>query len=593
MIGRLIINTLVLVRATLEWVLLWPVVLLRLRKRHFVSIELKGRFRLSARRGLFRRGKNSTYATFDDLLEAIGRSRRIEGVILRLRGLEISLADAFVLRSRLAEFRGRGKRVIVHFDAARASDMVLSSAADSVMMSPAGQITLLGLNVELFFLRNLLRRLGVRAQFLHIGKYKTAANMFVRGAPSEAQRAETNRLLTQSTTLLASLLTRDGLVSESHASWPFGRPMYDVSQARIAGLVDHQAYPEQVIKRLRAERSPEPFDPLATFGDVDQGQEITDRLETLPAVWVQSEAQHRRSRPRPVRLRPFLRGPRTIVTVELSGLIVDDQAEGALAGRSQRITPAAVRKVFRGLRSSSRVAGVVLAIDSRGGSAVASDLVWHEVRRLAAKKPVVAFLRSVAASGGYYIAVGAHEIVASPLTITGSIGVILGKFSVDQTLEKAGIHSQSFPSSPFSTLFSVQRPFDKVQLETLRNDIRSAYKRFVSRVTVGRGMSRSDVHQLGRGRIFTGDAALAAGLVDTIGSLEDAINRVADRAGVSRQRVSVSYRRLEDRGVLAALGGRGEALSSLPQQWIDAAQFCALMTSNPILAYCDVALRGA
>ena len=608
MISRAVINVLILARALFEWALLWPFAVLRRRKRRFVSIDLKGRFGLSSQRRLWRRRTARTYEDLDTLLEQIARSRGIEGVILRIRGLEVSLADASVLRSRLSRFRECGKRVVAHFDAAGATELVLSGAADTVLMSPAGQITLLGLKIELLFLRDLLSRLGIRAQFLHIGKYKTAANMFVRRDSSEAQREEAKRLLTQLTSLVVSLVSRDDTVANGEKAafgetrsespmWPFERPLFDASRARICGLIHHQAYPDQVVTRLRAEASEQPFDPLATFGDDEKREELAKRLQELPRVWVQNESSFNGTRPRPVRLRPLLRRRRSIVTVEMSGLIVDDQAEPPFGRRAPRITPTAVRRVFRDLRSASRIAGVVLAIDSRGGSAGASDLIWHEVRRLAEKKPVVAFLRSVAASGGYYIAVGAEEIIACPMTITGSIGVIIGKFSIDEVLHRAEIHSETLAGSTFSTLFSAQHPFDEAQIEALQQELRAAYKRFVSRVAIGRGLSRGDVHQLGRGRIFTGDKATAVGLVDAVGSLEDAARRVAERAGIARGKLSLEHRHLDKRGFLATLAGRGEALAPLmppqwPKQWLDAMQVCELAQRNPILAYCDIAVSG-
>jgi len=275
-------------------------------------------------------------------------------------------------------------------------------------------------------------------------------------------------------------------------------------------------------------------------------------------------------------------------------MILDDSVTSSPFQQNPTITPKSVRRVFKDLRENSRVRAVVLAIDSRGGSAAASDLIWHEVRRLREKKPVIAFLRSVAASGGYYIAVGADYIVAQELTLTGSIGVIMGKFSTADALSRLEIGTETLAAAPFATLLSSRSAFDDEQVALLKEELRSTYKRFVSRVAIGRALKNDEVHRLARGRIYTGSEALAEHLVDALGPIQKAVNLAAKAAKVPTERVELQFRSLEKSGLLSNLGvgGLREATSlsqmAVPPKLAELMSFVSQLNQNPILAYDDL-----
>jgi protease-4 len=282
--------------------------------------------------------------------------------------------------------------------------------------------------------------------------------------------------------------------------------------------------------------------------------------------------------------------------VEATGLIASEMPRGGFGGQPT-ITPQSVRRLFKRLRDDSRFAGVVLAIDSPGGSALASDLIWREIRLLAQAKPVIALMRSVAASGGYYMAAAAHEIVASPVTLTGSIGVIAGKLSASGLLERANIHGETLSTSPWATLDSPRSPFTADQISALRRTIRESYSRFVGRVALGRGLHRSRVHLLGRGRVYTGAQAAQVGLVDSLGSMDESLSRLEERTGLPLSRAHIMYMSLHRPSWRSLFTGGSQMVMPWPlgnftRSLLQATSIAHLLQRETVLALCDVVLPG-
>lgn len=588
---RILANLLILTRAIVEWFLLWPFVLLRKRRRHLVSFELGDGLRLSEPRGLAARfDKRFSYAAFDATLTRLETSGSIEGVVLALKEPTISLADAILIRRRLERFRSKGRRVVCHFDAADTACMVIARAADTVVMSPPGRITLFGLRFELLFLRDLLHRIGLAGQFIHIGRFKTAAHMFTHRRSSHAQRGNAELLLDDLDRTIESLLTTNRTDSES--------PWCDVVKARQTGMITHQGYADQLATRLRAEGADEPFDPMATYGQPEQIENNLAQLKKLKPVWLQESTSFTSLRPRPLRLVPLFGTRPAIAVVELSGMILPDSGSKGLTSNRPKITPKAVQRVLERVAKNRAIKGVVLAIDSRGGSALASDLIWRNVRTLAEKKPVVALIRSVAASGGYYIAVAAHEIVATDTSITGSIGVIAGKIVVEKALERANITSEILTNSPFATLLSPRHPFTPLQIDALRNEIRDTYRRFVNRVAIGRSIRSHRVHLLGRGRVFSGNQAKRVGLVDRVGTLDDAIVRVCELANVPTSKCRIRWHELQKPGLMKMLGGvqsfapQIEILRTFEPAVVEILDLVHLLQNDSVVAYFDGMIEG-
>ena len=259
--------------------------------------------------------------------------------------------------------------------------------------------------------------------------------------------------------------------------------------------------------------------------------------------------------------------------------------DGARAPVRNMVTPKPVLRALKGLEDDKRVKAVVVHIDSPGGSALGSDIIWRRLRKLNEKKPVIASLGNVAASGGYYIAVAADQIVAQPSSITGSIGVIAGKLSGGALLEKLGIKVQGLDLGATAAFGSITEPMGEREMSNLTRDIRAFYRRFLQRVSQGRGITMRRLHRLARGRVYTGSRAHKLGLVDHLGDLERAIEIACETVGLTRKDAVVRYvdyrpspfRRFLGGGANASALASGLAADLLPEGLQDAAAVAVLL----------------
>jgi protease-4 len=448
-------------------------------------------------------------------LAAAARDPRVEGVLLRLRGAPVSLARGAALRRALAEVRAAGKPVVAYAERLGSESLYLASAATRVFVPEAGSVALLGLRLETFFLRDLLDRLGVRADVVRVGEWKSAAEGLVRRGMSEAQREQLEALAED---LYGALV--DGIAEGRGLAPERVRDLVDAGPHRAraacdAGLIDACLFPDEVELELArlAGRPP------------SAGAEPELAVVDLPVYCA--------LRARAGRLRaPLAKAPR-LAYVVASGLI---RSGGGTAG----VASDPYRALLRRLERDDAVRAVVLRVDSPGGDALASDLLWRSVRRLAEAKPVVATMGDVAASGGYYVAAAAGAIHAEAATLTGSIGVVGGKLDVEELYRRVGVAQEGVERGARAGLLSPARPLTPAERAALRGELRSVYELFLDRVAEGRGLGREAVHAVARGRVWSGRRALEARLVDAIGGPLEALADARARAGLAGEaRVAV------------------------------------------------------
>lgn len=494
---------------------------LRRRGRTFVRIKLPAGLELSSpprKVGPVTVGVASDghYWQFVETLRRVARDRHVDGVYFRAGGTHLGLAEIDVLSNALAELRAAGKRVVCHLEQAMLLDYLLACSADLILMSPPGRLYTFGLRMDLRFAGEALDKIGLRAQFIHVGRFKTAAHRFTKGEATPSQTRMMRQLMDGLSASVAERIATGRGVDLALAKRLFDASPISAREARNMGLVDVCAYRDQVVEILEAERDDE------------------------RKVKITAEANYIKSMV-PFKWRPVLRKPPKIAVLSLSGMIMMGN-EGALGQLRRVITPKPVIALLRQIRKDDDVKAVVLHIDSPGGAALASDLIWRHVAKLAKKKPVVAHLGNVAASGGYYIAVGATKIVALPDSLTGSIGVIAGKISGGELLDRLGVASESITMGATSSFTSLTEPLSDTEFDNLHSDIRAFYRRFIQRVAEGRGLETRRVHRLARGRVFLGAHAKLLGLVDTLGDLESAIDLACRLAEVRRDRAQVEFR---------------------------------------------------
>lgn len=455
---------------------------------------------------------------------------RVGGVALYIRSPGFGLAKAQEMRRQILAFRDTGRFVECYFESVgEASNgtlgYYLASACDGVHMAPAGEVNLLGLYADSLFFRQGLDRLEITPEFLSMGRFKSAGEPFTRSDWSPAAEEALGALLDGEMAQIVEGIARGrDLPPETVRQLVDGAP-YSATEAVELGLLDSLLYPDQFRDRI---------------GELAGTDE--PRLLPLPGYG-----------------RELLSGGPEVAVVFAAGTIVRgpggaDPWTGELFLGSDDLGP-----LLSDLAEDPGVVAVVLRIDSPGGSALASDLILREVERLATEKPVVVSMSDVAASGGYYIAAKADTIVAEPSTITGSIGVVSGRFATARFMEeKLGVTHDSLARGANAGLYSSPEALAPEEIAVLERSMDRIYDLFVGHVADGREMSREAVDQIAQGRVWTGQDALGIGLVDELGGLDRAIELAAEAAELDQGRpVSLGYYP-EPRGLLESLLGEAD-----------------------------------
>jgi protease-4 len=459
------------------------------------------------------RQRGPSLAALEELADGLAADPRVEGVLVELRPLGGSWARAQSLRQVLARLRARGKRVVAHLSAPGLRELYVACAADEIQVDESGPLGLVGLAAEATFLGEALRRAGVQPELEYRGPYKSFAETLTRTDMSPAHREALDAILDGLFDDVVAAVAAGRRVEPARAAELVAGGPYTAEDARRAGLVDAIGYADELAERLRA--APARAWRAARF---------------LPLAW-----------------RPLLRRRRSVRVLPLHGAIVGGEGGGRTLGAD-----AAVR-ALAAARKDPAVVAVVLHINSRGGAAGASDLIWRAVARTAQAKPVVAYLDDVAASGGYYIACGATRIVAQPATLTGSIGVVAGKMSIGGLLERLGVATTVLTRGPAAAMSHATRGYSDEERRRLVGEIDAVYRQFVRRVADGRKLDGAAAEAVAGGRVWLGSAARARGLVDELGGMEAALalaRRLAARPAERVEEGAVTPRR---RSLLARL----------------------------------------
>lgn len=519
---------------------------------------------------------------FEKLIARIEKDDAVEGVYFKAENTRISLAEMHEVAALLDRLKRAGKRVVCHMDQAMTGDYLLATSADTVMMSPPGRLYTFGLRADMLSLGGLLEKAGITAQFVNLGRYKTASHRFTRKSMSSHQMVMTRQLIHGMERSIAERISERRDVDPAQATSIFHEAPVSARDARRQGLIDEMLYADQVKDALEA-------------------QSRCKRKVKLIAA-----AQYQKTPSSKIVLKPLRRQHANLAVLDLRGMIMHDSPSAT----QRALTPRPVLKALRALQKNDKIKALVLRIDSPGGSALASDLIWRELVEFGKQKPVIASLGNVAASGGYYIAAAAHEIVAHPETITGSIGVIAGKLSGGDLLDKLGVRVDGVKphkTSNFSNLFA---PLSEDEVQNLRRDIRAFYRRFLQRVSADRKIPVRKLHRLARGRVYMGERALRLGLVDHLGGLEKAIQLACQKADLPREKAKISFVNHQP-NPLKALMKTGEASASfqgenfspragrtlleeaLPEELRPALDVLSLMREGSAMALCPWSLQRA
>lgn len=435
--------------------------------------------------------------SFSDLVRGISHAAsdpRIAGLHLRVGRTRLGWARARELRDGVLRLREEGKRVTASLEYAGLMDYYLASAADRIHLHPRGQLGLYGVSMEVMFYAGLFEKLGIEAQFEAIGPYKTAPEAFTASGMSPEHRAQLESLGEEFRSGIGEAVAEARGMTAADADRLLSDGPYTASRALEAGLVDALSYLDEIEEDVGEEE-------LLDIGDYvgSLRREAEDAEVRVAVVHVDGAILPGKSR--------------------------DDLSAGRVAGAGT------VAEALAWAEEEESVDAVVLRVSSPGGSDSASDTIWRAAERVRAAKPLVASFGDVAASGGYWVSTATRHVVAEPLSITGSIGVYVGKFSIGELLEKIGVAADLVTAGGRPNWLSPSRPLDERDLERLREGATEIYGVFLERVAAARKMTTTEVDAIGQGRVFTGGQALAAGLVDQEGGIEDAVRLAASEAG--------------------------------------------------------------
>ncbi|WP_437288587.1 signal peptide peptidase SppA [Sorangium sp. So ce406] len=451
---------------------------------------------------------------------------RPAGLLLRMRSVHAGPAVIASLRDALLEIRAGGKDIVAYLPMGADNTMLLlASAARAVVVGPETLVSPLGFAVEGRYVRRALEQVGVEPEVFAKGMYKNAGEALVRDAMSDAQREQVGALLdARFADLIASLAQGRRVDRETAARWIDEAP-YGAEQAVARGIVDAVAYEDELEHMLATGLLPGTISPRRAQGGAgDAGGGA--RAAAHPARTRLVSASRYLGARRALSLRPMW--PRPIIgVVEVHGAIVSRaHFRGASLASEERLVAS-----LRAARQNPRIRGVILHIDSPGGSALASDRIHHEVTRLAEVKPVVACMSNVAASGGYYVAAAAHAIVAQPQTITGSIGVVSARFALGPLLERLGVSTDVVKRGARADLFSPSRRLDAGERSVMERELDAIYGTFLRVVARGRRRPVEEIEPLAQGRVYSGAEAQARGLVDMLGGFERALHELRQMIG--------------------------------------------------------------
>jgi protease-4 len=435
--------------------------------------------------------RTSSLAAVRRLADYAIRDSRVEGVAFVLPPLQAGWSVCVGLREQILRLRDEGKRTTVLLPRGGGHrELYVASAADSIYLPPQATITLLGLSAESHYIKPLLDRIGVEVEQFARKEYKTAAERVTRDSMSEFQREQLQALIDGHTAALLDALSQRIGTTPEQVRTLFEAGVFRGQDAIDARLADGLAYEDELPDKLGVDKKK----------GVIEGDRYLDFKEAKLF--------------RPLRRRPYL------AVVAIRGAISES---GAPMGRRASIVAA-----LRHARRDRRALGVLLWVDSPGGSAEASDLIHREVVRVKDKKPVVAYFGEVAASGGYYVAAHANAIVAQPLGLTGSIGVVSARLMASQLLDRVGIRTEVLRTGPHADIFSPHRPLTGDERALMNRELDAFYDSFVALVADGRGRPVEEIEPLARGRVWLAAEAHRHGLVDELGGMDAALDRLRE-----------------------------------------------------------------
>jgi len=452
-------------------------------------------------------------------LEKAKKDDKVQAIVLQLRGLEIGRAKVNEFRTAIYKARQSGKRIIAQLEEADGPDYLVATACDEIIMPESGAFMVTGIRAEMTYMKGLFDKLGIQADFIQIGDFKGASESYTRTGMSPEFRQQFEKVIDDYYEQLVMTISESRKLDPQKVRELLDEGLLSAHKAKAAGLIDRLAYEDEMKADLTQRLK---VDEVALLRDYAKPEVDTDfsgfsGMMKMMDLMLNGDKSKKPSR------------NRKIAVIYAVGAITGGDSGGGLFG-GQSVGSDTLVKALREAEEDPKTLGIVLRVDSPGGSATASDLIWRQLKQ--SKKPVVASMGDTAASGGYYISVGCQKIFAEPGTLTGSIGVVGGKLAMKGLLDKVGVTTDVISRGKNSGVMSSIHPFSDSERNTWKSVMTECYDQFKQKVAAGRKMDVNKVHELAQGKLYSGRMAKQVGLVDEIGTLEDAIAAVKVMAGL-------------------------------------------------------------
>lgn len=448
--------------------------------------------------------------SFTSLLTQLRKAKvdnRVGAVLLNINFPGIGWAKADELRDAIKSVRDSGKPVYAYMEMGTNREYYIATAAERIYLPPPGDLWVNGFAAEAMFYKGSLDKLGIEAEVIQIGpKYKNAPDQYTRKEMGEGQAEVINAVLDEYVARFTGAIAESRKKSPEDIAALIDSAPYNAGQAKELGLIDDALYPDQMYAEIKKRLGYKDDEKLRTISGGQYKEVPSDSLG-------------------------LNNGERVAVIFASGAINSGKSSDGTFGG--QMVGSDTVVSAVNAAAEDSSVKAIILRVDSPGGSALASDLMWRAIENAKLKKPVVVSMADVAASGGYYISTNANKIVAQPSTLTGSIGVFVGKPDVSGLYEWLGITNQYILRGKNSGIFRATEkwtPDERKKMEDFANNI--YFNNFIPKVAAGRNMNAERANELGQGRVWTGTQAKQNGLIDEFGGLEKAIDIAKELAGL-------------------------------------------------------------
>ena len=472
-------------------------------KGRYLKLNLKGAVPDDPQRGyFFSRGPRTT-AEWVRLIEKARADDSIAGIILNIGRFGGGTATASEIRNALLRFKEDGKKIIVYSEILTGKGLLLASVADMIMMNPSGYLYFTGLRASISYYKGLLDKIGVEVEFVRVGRYKSAVEPFSFDSMSYSFKEEIDAILDDYQNFYIEGISEGRNLSKDDTKAIQDKGPFTASEALKNKLIDKIAYENEIDDIIKKKYG------LKSIVKI-KGRDY-EKQKKLNREWAEKKK---------------------IAIIHLSGSIVPGESRGGglLGART-------ASRIIKNAREDRSIKAIILRINSGGGTVLGSDIIWNEINRTKGKKPIIASFGDISASGAYYLAMPADSILAEKTTLTGSIGIFMALPKVKELYKKLGIRREVIKRGKHADILSDDQKWTEEERELLQRQLNELYQDFIDKVSEGRGMTSVEVDSVAMGRLWTGEDALANGLIDMIGGMREAENLSLRMTELNREEV--------------------------------------------------------